>query len=88
MNGGSSEWGGVIGFVGIVIPACVRILVGICHRVVIPLSFVLGAALVVLCDLLGRVVRPPFEVPAGVFTSLVGGPLFITLVISGYKRFR
>jgi iron complex transport system permease protein len=79
---------GVIGFVGIVIPACVRILVGIRHRVVIPLSFVLGAALVVLCDLLGRVVRPPFEVPAGVFTSLVGGPLFITLVISGYKRFR
>ncbi len=79
---------GVIGFVGIVVPACARLLVGLRHRVVVPLSFVLGAALVVLCDLLGRVVRPPFEVPAGVFTSIVGGPVFILLVLLGYRRFR
>lgn len=72
---------GVIGFVGIIVPACARLLVGLRHRVVVPLSFVLGAVLVVLCDLLGRVVRPPFEVPAGVFTSIVGGPVFIILVV-------
>ncbi len=79
---------GVIGFVGIVVPACARLVVGLRHRVVVPLSFVLGAVLVVLCDLLGRVVRPPFEVPAGVFTSIVGGPVFILLVLLGYRRFR
>jgi iron complex transport system permease protein len=79
---------GVIGFVGIVVPACARLLVGLRHLVVIPFSFLLGAALVVLCDLLGRVVRPPFEVPAGVFTAIVGGPVFIVLVVLGYRRFR
>jgi iron complex transport system permease protein len=79
---------GVIGFVGIVVPACARLVVGLRHRVVVPLSFLLGAVLVVLCDLLGRIVRPPFEVPAGVFTSIVGGPVFILLVLLGYRRFR
>jgi iron complex transport system permease protein len=79
---------GVIGFVGIVVPACARLVVGLRHRLVVPLAFMLGAVLVVLCDLLGRVVRPPFEVPAGVFTSIVGGPVFILLVVLGYRRFR
>ncbi len=79
---------GVIGFVGIVVPACARLLVGLRHRLVVPLSFLLGSVLVVLCDLLGRVVRPPFEVPAGVFTAIVGGPVFILLVVIGYRRFR
>ena len=78
---------GVIGFVGIVVPAVARLLVGLRHKYVVPLSFVLGALLVVLCDLLGRVVRPPFEVPAGVFTAVLGGPIFIALAITSYRRF-
>jgi iron complex transport system permease protein len=79
---------GVIGFVGIVVPACARLLVGLRHKVVVPLSFLLGSSLVVVCDLLGRIVRPPFEVPAGVFTAIVGGPVFILLVVLGYRRLR
>jgi iron complex transport system permease protein len=79
---------GVIGFVGIVIPACARLLIGLRHKVVIPLSFLLGSILVVICDLLGRIVRPPFEGPAGVFTAIVGGPVFIFLVVVGYRRLR
>ena len=79
---------GVIGFVGIVVPAVARILVGLRHKYVVPLSFVLGALLVVLCDLLGRIVRPPFEVPAGVFTAILGGPIFIGLAITTYRRIR
>jgi iron complex transport system permease protein len=51
----------------------------------VPLSFLGGGFLVVVCDLLGRVVVPPFEVPAGVFTSLVGGPIFIALLLSRRK---
>jgi iron complex transport system permease protein len=72
---------GVIGFVGIIVPAGVRIMVGLRHRYVAPLSFLLGAILVVACDLLGRVVSPPFEVPVGVFTAVVGGPLFMLLLL-------
>lgn len=76
---------GVIGFVGIIVPAVARLIVGISHRMLVPLSFLLGGTLVVLCDLLGRVVVPPFEVPAGVFTSLIGGPIFIALLLSRRK---
>jgi len=79
---------GVIGFVGIVVPAVARLLVGLRHKYVVPLSFVLGALLVVLCDLLGRIVRPPFEVPAGVFTAILGGPIFIGLAITTSRRIR
>jgi iron complex transport system permease protein len=79
---------GVIGFVGIIVPAIVRLLVGLRHRDVLPLSFLLGAVLVVVCDLMGRVTRPPFEIPAGVFTALVGGPVFICLAIIGDRRLR
>ena len=79
---------GVIGFVGIVVPGMARHVVGLRHKYVIPLSWIFGSTLVVGCDLLGRVVRPPFEVPAGVFTALIGGPIFILLAITNYRRWR
>ncbi len=74
---------GVIGFVGIVVPAIARLLVGLPHRRVLPAAGLLGAILVLVCDALGRVVIAPFEIPAGVFTSVIGGPMFIWLVIRG-----
>ena len=77
---------GVIGFVGIIVPAMARLLVGLRHRHVLPLSFILGALLVVVCDLMGRVSHPPCEIPAGVFTAILGGPVFICLAIIGYRR--
>lgn len=76
---------GVVGFVGIIVPAGVRLLVGLRHRYVAPLSFLLGAILVVSCDLLGRVITPPFEVPVGVFTAVVGGPVFMALLLTGRR---
>ena len=79
---------GVIGFVGIIVPAIARLLVGLRHRYVLPISFVLGSLLVVSCDLLGRIARPPFEIPAGVFTAVLGGPVFICLAMIGYRRLR
>ncbi len=77
---------GVVGFVGIIVPAGVRLLVGLRHRYVAPLSFLLGALLVVSCDLLGRIITPPFEVPVGVFTAVVGGPVFMALLLTGRRR--
>jgi len=78
---------GVIGFVGIIVPAVARLLVGVRHARVLPVSVMLGALLVVVCDLLGRVVIAPFEIPAGVFTSVLGGPIFVALLIAGSGRY-
>lgn len=72
---------GVIGFVGIIVPAIARMIIGLRHKYLLPLSALLGATLVVFCDLLGRMVIAPFEIPAGVFTSVIGGPIFILLMI-------
>ena len=71
---------GVIGFIGIIVPATVRLLAGVGHRQLIPLSFYLGGTLVVICDCLGRTLVPPFEIPVGVFTALIGAPVFLWLL--------
>jgi iron complex transport system permease protein len=77
---------GVIGFVGIIVPAIARLLVGLTHARVLLLSALLGALLVVLCDVAGRVTVPPFEIPAGVFTAVVGGPVFVVLMLRPVRR--
>jgi iron complex transport system permease protein len=77
---------GVIGFVGIIVPAIARHFVGCRHRALAPLSLAFGGMLVLGCDLLGRVINPPFEIPAGVFTAVIGGPLFLLLVVVGRGR--
>ncbi|MEU9174673.1 iron ABC transporter permease [Streptomyces sp. NPDC048420] len=71
---------GPIAFVGLAVPHLARRLVAGGHRGVLPLSAVLGAALLVGADVLGRVVRAPAEVPAGVMTALVGVPVLVFLV--------
>lgn len=72
--------GGVIGFVGLIVPHAVRLAVGSDHRLLLPLSFLAGAAFLVLADLIARVVLAPGEVPIGVVTALVGVPLFLVLL--------
>lgn len=71
---------GPIVFVGLVVPHLARRLVRGGYRTVLPLSALLGAALLVLADVAGRVVRAPAEVPAGVMTALVGVPVLVALV--------
>lgn len=71
---------GVIGFVGIIVPALARLLVGVSHARMIPISALLGAVLVVVCDIAGRMIISPFEIPAGVFTAVLGGPAFVALL--------
>ena len=72
---------GAIGFVGLVLPHAARLIVGTGHRRVLPVSAALGALLLVWVDALGRTVAAPVEIPVGVITALVGGPLFITLLV-------
>lgn len=67
---------GLIGFVGIIVPHTIRLLVGASYRVVLPLSLVFGATFMILADLLARTVAAPAELPIGVVTAFFGAPFF------------
>nr|WP_252894659.1 iron chelate uptake ABC transporter family permease subunit [Veillonella denticariosi] len=72
---------GFIGFVGLVVPHIVRLLVGPDHRILLPMSAVGGALFLVFCDTLGRVVVQPVEIRVGIMTALLGGaPYFLYLL--------
>jgi iron complex transport system permease protein len=73
---------GIVGFVGLVVPHFARLLTGPDHRMVLPLSAVLGAALVVGADVVARIVVAPAELPLGIVMAAVGGPVFLHLVLS------
>jgi iron complex transport system permease protein len=72
---------GPIGFVGIVVPHLVRLLVGVDHRIVLPASALFGAAFLVACDLGARTLLAPVEIPVGVLTAMIGGPFFLWLLV-------
>ena len=71
---------GVIGFVGLVVPHIVRLMVGSDHRRVLPVGVLFGAAFMVLGDLLARVIVAPQEMPIGVITAFIGAPTLIVLI--------
>ncbi len=71
---------GSIGFVGLIIPHVVRILVGPDHRILLPLSFLLGGTFLVVTDTFARTFLAPIEIPVGVITAMFGGPFFIYLL--------
>ena len=80
-TGAAVSIGGPIGFVGIIIPHLVRLLVGPDHRLVLPASALFGAAFLVACDLVARTILAPVELPVGIITALIGGPFFLWLLI-------
>ena len=71
---------GNIAFIGLIVPYIVRKVVGSDYRLIMPISFLGGATLVIWADVLARLVNQPYETPIGLFTSLVGVPLFIWMV--------
>jgi iron complex transport system permease protein len=80
-TGAAVSLGGPVGFIGIVVPHLIRLLVGADHRLVLPASAFGGAAFLVLCDTVSRTALSPLEVPVGVVTALIGGPFFLWLLI-------
>jgi iron complex transport system permease protein len=72
---------GIIGFVGLIVPHLVRLWAGPGHRLLLPASALMGAALLVLADLGARTWLAPAELPIGVLTALVGGPFFLALIV-------
>ncbi len=71
---------GLIGFVGLVVPHLLRMLLGPDHRLLVPTGFLAGGAFLVLADLAARTVAAPGEIPVGVLTALIGGPFFLALL--------
>jgi len=80
-TGAAVSVGGPIGFIGIVVPHLVRLLVGADHRVVLPASALFGAAFLIGCDAIARTIMAPLELPVGVITALIGGPFFLWLLV-------
>ena len=77
---------GVIGFVGLVVPHCVRLVCGSDNRKVVPYSIFVGAIFLLLCDTGARTLFPPNELPVGSITSLVGAPMFIYLLYKSKRK--
>ncbi|GLZ19101.1 FecCD family ABC transporter permease [Burkholderia plantarii] len=78
---------GVIGFIGLVAPHCVRLVCGPDQRVVMPGAALLGALLVVVADLAARTVAAPVEIPLGILTALIGAPFFLALLRKSREAF-
>ncbi len=87
LTGAVTALTGPIGFVGLIIPHALRSWVGADHRVLAPCSFLIGAAFVALCDVFSRTVLAPVEIPVGVITALLGGPVFIWMLRRRNKGF-
>jgi iron complex transport system permease protein len=77
---------GLIGFVGLIIPHAIRLIWGPDHRLLIPLSAITGGTFLVLADTVSRVLVAPAQLPVGVVTALVGGPIFMALLIRHSSR--
>ena len=85
LAGASVSFAGLLGFVGLIVPHLIRFLVGHDNRIVLPLSAAFGAAFVVFCDMLSRILFAPYEIPVGILMAFVGGPFFIYLIIKNRK---
>jgi len=80
LTGAVVSLSGMIGFIGMMVPHALRLLIGPDHRLLLPASAVIGAAFLILADLLARSLLAPTELPVGVITALLGGPFFLYLL--------
>lgn len=77
---------GLLGFVGLITPHAVRLVVGSDHRILLPFSALFGAALIVFADTAARTIFSPVEIPAGVLMAFLGAPFFLYLLRGAMKR--
>lgn len=82
MTGAVVSVSGMIGFVGMLIPHSVRMVIGADHRLLLPASFFVGAIFLTIADTLSRTILAPAEIPVGIVTALMGGPFFLYLLMS------
>ena len=72
---------GVVGFVGIVVPHLLRLVIGPSHRLLLPASALLGAILLVGADTVARTIVAPAEMPIGILTAAIGAPFFLAMLL-------
>lgn len=77
---------GIIGFIGLISPQMVRRIIGGDHRFLIPISALMGSLLLLVSDTLARTIIAPVTLPVGAITSFFGAPLFLYLLLRGYKN--
>jgi ABC-type Fe3+-siderophore transport system permease subunit len=80
MTAASVALGGMIGFIGLLVPHIARFFLGSDNRLLIPASAIMGGALLCIADLIGRSLLPPMELPAGIITAIIGAPYFLYLL--------
>ena len=88
LAGAAVSFAGLLGFIGLIVPHFVRKLAGNESRRLLPLCTVMGAGFVCLCDLASRLVFAPYELPVGILMAVIGGPVFVALLVrtKGGKR--
>jgi iron complex transport system permease protein len=86
MVGAAVSVAGLIGFVGLIIPHLLRLVLGPDHRLLVPAAAVGGAAFLVLCDTIARSLLAGRELPVGAITAIAGGPLFLWLLRRHHSR--
>ena len=79
-TGAAVSLAGPVSFVGIIVPHLVRLIVGADHRLVLPASALFGGAFLIGCDLVARTIIAPLELPVGIVTAIIGGPVFLWLL--------
>ena len=80
LTAASVSLGGMIGFIGLLVPHIIRFFMGSDGRVLIPASALVGGVLLCVADVISRSVLPPIELPAGIITALIGSPYFLYLL--------
>lgn len=85
LAGAAVSFAGLLGFVGLLVPNGIRRLLRGDNRLLLPLSGLGGAVLVTLCDIVSRMMFRPYELPVGIMLSLIGGPVFLILVLKRRK---
>lgn len=86
VTGAAISVSGPVGFVGLLVPHLLRLLVGPDHRVLVPASALGGAVFLLLCDLAGRAIAPPFQIRVGIITAVLGSPYLLWLVVRSQRR--
>ena len=80
-TGAAVSVAGVIGFVGIVVPHLLRLVIGPGHRLLLPAALCLGAILLLIADTFARVIAAPAELPIGIVTAIIGAPFFLSMLL-------
>ena len=88
LAGGGVSIGGLLGFVGLIVPHAARFLTGEDNRILLPAAALLGGSFVVGCDLLSRLIFAPYELPVGILLNFIGGPFFLWLLLRERRHTR